>query len=158
MGNLVTPQNWEHFWLNEGFTMFIERKIIQHMHSKAEADFSAIIGLKALQESVDLYKKSGKLELTKLVLNLEGVDPDDAFSSVPYEKGFNFLAYIETQLGGSVVFEPFLKAYVKKFSGKSIITDDFVEYLFHYFENDNEKTIALKSIDWKLWLHGEGIY
>ena len=33
--------------------------------------------------------------LTALVPNLDGVDPDDSFSSVPYEKGSNFLYYLE---------------------------------------------------------------
>ena len=33
--------------------------------------------------------------LTALVVNLTGVDPDDAFSRVPYEKGSTFLWYLE---------------------------------------------------------------
>ncbi|UJR34518.1 hypothetical protein I4U23_021926 [Adineta vaga] len=28
LGNLVTKENWEHFWLNEGFTSFIQAKLI----------------------------------------------------------------------------------------------------------------------------------
>ena len=32
--------------------------------------------------------------------NLKGVDPDDAFSSVPYEKGFALLYYLECLVGG----------------------------------------------------------
>jgi leukotriene-A4 hydrolase len=27
-GNLVTNASWEHFWLNEGWTVFLERKIV----------------------------------------------------------------------------------------------------------------------------------
>lgn len=30
-GNLVSNLNWEHFWLNEGFTMFVERKIVERV-------------------------------------------------------------------------------------------------------------------------------
>lgn len=26
-GNLVTNGNWNHFWINEGFTVYVERKI-----------------------------------------------------------------------------------------------------------------------------------
>ena len=37
---------------------------------------------------------------TKLVPDLKGVDPDDAFSTVPYEKGFTLLFHLETLLGG----------------------------------------------------------
>jgi len=39
-------------------------------------------------------------QLTQLVPDLRGIDPDDAFSSVPYEKGFAFLYYLETLVGG----------------------------------------------------------
>ncbi len=37
---------------------------------------------------------------THLVPELKGVDPDDAFSTVPYEKGSNLLMYLEQKLGG----------------------------------------------------------
>lgn len=42
--------------------------------------------------------------LTKLVVNLTGVDPDDAFSTVPYEKGHTFLFYLEQLLGGTGMY------------------------------------------------------
>ena len=29
MGNLVTNQTWQHFWMNEGFTVFVERKVTE---------------------------------------------------------------------------------------------------------------------------------
>lgn len=38
--------------------------------------------------------------LTKLVVDLNNVHPDDAFSTVPYEKGSLFLRYLEDLLGG----------------------------------------------------------
>lgn len=38
-------------------------------------------------------------EFTKLVTDLKGKDPDDAFSSIPYEKGFNFLFHLENLVG-----------------------------------------------------------
>ena len=37
--------------------------------------------------------------LTALVPDLTNVDPDDAFSSVPYEKGFSLLVMIEQLVG-----------------------------------------------------------
>ena len=57
-GNLVTNSNFEHFWLNEGFTVFTERKIIGLME-KGESSrcFSAIGGWKGLKYSV-CYEKS----------------------------------------------------------------------------------------------------
>jgi leukotriene-A4 hydrolase len=51
--------------------------------------------------------------LTALIPDLKGIDPDDAFSRVPYEKGFTFLFYLET-LVGIPDFEKFLRAYIEK--------------------------------------------
>lgn len=79
-GNLVTSTNWEHFWLNEGFTMTIERKIIASLSSDADRQFSAIIGFEALTRSIEELTKETP-ELTALVPKLDGVDPDVAFSS-----------------------------------------------------------------------------
>lgn len=45
---------------------------------------------------------------------------DDAFSSVPYEKGFNFLWYLEQLVGGPAVMDPFLKAHCKRFEVTSL--------------------------------------
>lgn len=96
-GNLVSNASWEHFWLNEGWTTYLERRIQGILHGEPEFHFSSIIGWKALKESVDLYGKDH--EFTKLVVELEGKDPDDAFSSIPYEKGFNFLYFLDRVVG-----------------------------------------------------------
>jgi leukotriene-A4 hydrolase len=68
--------------LNEGFTVFVERKILERMQGKEHSEFSAIIGHKALVESVELYGKDHPF--TALRPCLRGEDPDDAFSSIPY--------------------------------------------------------------------------
>jgi leukotriene-A4 hydrolase len=97
-GNLVSTCSWEHFWLNEGWTTYLERRIQAIIHgSDAWRDFSAIIGWKALSDPIAQFGEDH--EFTKLVPNLKGKDPDDAFSSVPYEKGFNFLYFIEKLIG-----------------------------------------------------------
>lgn len=72
-------------------------KIWHARHGEAYRDFSAIIGWNALSESITQLGENH--EFTKLVSNLHGKDPDDAFSSVPYEKGFTFLYYLEKLLG-----------------------------------------------------------
>lgn len=96
-GNLVSNSSWGHFWLNEGWTTYLERRIQGILHGDARFHFSAIIGWKALKESVDLFGSDH--EFTKLVMDLEGKDPDDSFSSVPYEKGFNFLFFLDGVVG-----------------------------------------------------------
>ena len=51
-GNLVTNKNFEHFWLNEGFTVFVERKIMGRLHGEPARHFSAIGGMTDLKEEV----------------------------------------------------------------------------------------------------------
>ncbi|CAB5396476.1 unnamed protein product [Rhizophagus irregularis] len=76
-GNLVTAANWEHFWLNEGWTMFLERKIIGRLYGEKESDFHSIIGLSELEEDVNVFGEDNPL--TALQPVLKGIDPDDAF-------------------------------------------------------------------------------
>ena len=104
-GNLVSNASWEHFWLNEGWTTYLERRIQAEIHGEPHRDFSAIIGWKALSHSIEQFGEDH--EYTKLVIDLKGKDPDDAFSSIPYEKGFTFLYYLE-KLIGKAEFDRFI--------------------------------------------------
>ncbi|ALC39980.1 CG10602 [Drosophila busckii] len=154
-GNLVTNKNFEHFWLNEGFTVFVESKIVGRMQGAKELDFRMLSNLTELQECLRT-QLSDTPELTKLVVDLSNCGPDDAFSSVPYIKGSTFLRYLEDLLGGPSVFEPFLRDYLKKFAYKSIETQDFKNALYDYFK-DTDKKDKLSVVNWDLWLTCEGM-
>lgn len=150
-GNLVTNKNFEHFWLNEGFTMFVERKILARLIHPDQRKFSAFCGLKDLRDAINTRGPNDPM--TCLVPDLRSVSPDDSFSVVPYEKGHTFLYYLEELAGGPEKFDPFLRAYLQKFKYKSIGTDDFKEYLYEYFpQNEN-----LKKVDWDTWLKKPGM-
>ncbi|XP_061389693.1 leukotriene A-4 hydrolase [Musca vetustissima] len=154
-GNLVTNKNFEHFWLNEGFTVFVETKIVGRMKGEKERDFHMLRNLTDLQECLRTQLKDTP-ELTKLVVDLSNCGPDDAFSSVPYMKGSTFLRYIEDLMGGPEVFEPFLRSYLQKYSYQSVVTDDFKNSLYDYFVC-TDKNGKLNEIDWELWLTSEGM-
>jgi leukotriene-A4 hydrolase len=97
-GNLVSNASWEHFWLNEGWTTYLERRIQAEVHgSEAYRDFSAVIGWKALEDSIERYGPDHKF--TRLVIDLTDEDPDEAFSSIPYERGSLFLYFLEQTVG-----------------------------------------------------------
>jgi leukotriene-A4 hydrolase len=101
-GNLVTNHTWSHFWLNEGWTVWLERKITAKVKKNEEvAKLSAQIGLKALIDDVAVLGKENVF--TQLVWPLKDDDPDDAFSSVPYEK-VSFCNF-ELQLGKAMKIE-----------------------------------------------------
>ncbi|XP_052095289.1 leukotriene A-4 hydrolase-like isoform X2 [Mytilus californianus] len=151
-GNLVTNKNPEHFWLNEGHTVFVERKIKGRMYGEPYRQISAAERWIELQQSVVDVLKNGPY--TKLIPDLRGVDPDDAFSIVPYEKGFTLLYYLETLLGGPDEFEPFLKAYIEKFKYKSIDSNQWKDFLFSFFQS---KVDVLNKVDWDTWFSGVGM-
>ncbi|XP_077546818.1 leukotriene A-4 hydrolase [Haemaphysalis longicornis] len=151
-GNLVTNKTFEHFWLNEGFTMFLERKILGRMFGKATREFEALGGIEDLNYAIDTIGANSPM--TCLVPSLCGVHPDEAFSSVPYEKGHTFLYYLESILGGPEVFDKFLHSYIEKYKYKSVDTAQWKEYLYEYFK---DKRDVLDKVDWHTWLHVPGM-
>lgn len=93
-------------------------------------------------------------ELTKLVVDLAGVNPDDMYSLVPYVKGQNFLRYLEDLFGGPSVFEPFVRFYIQKYKNKSVDSNDVKSTLYEYFGGKADD--KLEEVDWDLWFYGEG--
>ena len=82
-----------HFWLNEGWTTYMERVLQQILHGPAERSFAYVIGNKALRNDLERYVEKPKYQ--RLVIDFEpGEDPDEAYSSVPYEKGANLLLHL----------------------------------------------------------------
>ncbi|XP_076960453.1 leucine aminopeptidase-like [Bidens hawaiensis] len=147
-GNLITNKTNDHFWLNEGFTTYAERRIVEAVQGEEIAALNIGIGWKGLVDTVERFKDN--IEFTKLLTNQEGVDPDDIYSEIPYEKGFQFLWRIERQIG-RVAFDEFVKKYIAAFKFQSIDTQTFLEFLranVPGIEND---------IDLKTWTEGTGI-
>lgn len=158
-GNYTSCMNWESFWLNEGWTVYLERLLLQMVHKDdngpGHRGFSYIIGNKAMRDSLEGFADVPRFQrlMPKYV---DGEDPDDAFSSIPYDKGANFLLYLERVVGGLDVFIPYLKAYFHTFAGRSLCTEEWHEHLMAYFAGNEKATKALKEVDWDAWLHGEG--
>ncbi|KAL9618190.1 MAG: hypothetical protein Q9160_007086 [Pyrenula sp. 1 TL-2023] len=153
-GNLVSNASWEHFWLNEGWTVYLERRILAAVHGEEQRDFLSIIGWKDLIDAVERFGKDH--EATKLIVDLKGKDPDDFFSAVPYEKGFNFLYYLE-KLIGKDKFDEFIPHYFTKWKGKSLDSYDFKSTLLSFFENDTVASGLLNELDWDWWFYSTGV-
>ncbi|KAL0278991.1 UNVERIFIED_CONTAM: hypothetical protein PYX00_000646 [Menopon gallinae] len=152
-GNLVTNSTFEHFWLNEGFTTFIERKIQGAMFGEAHRHFHAFLGLSFLKDVI-VNNLGEDNPLTCLVVDLEQSDPEAAFSSVPYEKGHTFLFYFEQLMADQALFNEFLKSYIQKFKFQSITTDDFKAYAYEFFKDADD---VLDTIDWNTWFYSPGM-
>ena len=123
-GNLVTNATWRDFWLNEGFTVYFERRIQEEVYGLERSEMEALIEKQELvKEMADLPDKD---EI--LYVDLKGRDPDDGFTQVPYVKGMLFLRRLE-EVFGRERFDTFLRGYFNQFAFKSIVTGDFVDYL-----------------------------
>jgi len=153
-GNLVTNSTFEHFWLNEGFTVYTERMILGALKGEKFRQFQAIGGWKTLKETVHRIGETSPL--TRLVPDLSGIDPDDAFSSIPYENGFAFLYYLSEKVGGPEVFQEFLREYIKKFKLTSIDTSTFKQMFLEYFDGKGIGDLV-KDVDWDAWLYTPGM-
>ncbi|HEU4532087.1 MAG TPA: leukotriene A4 hydrolase C-terminal domain-containing protein, partial [Steroidobacteraceae bacterium] len=123
-GNLVTNATWRDMWLNEGFTVYLERQIMQTLYGQRRRDMEDVLGLQSLEE--DFASLQDRDEL--LTPDLRGRDPDDVFSEVPYEKGYLFLRWIESRVGAEA-FAQFLRSYFADHSFRSMTTEQFLEYL-----------------------------
>lgn len=95
-------------------------------------------------------------EFTKLIIDLKGKDPDDSFSSIPYEKGFHFLYYLEKVVGKSA-FDKFIPHYFTKWSRKSLDSYDFKATFLDFFNSDKEASKALEEVDWETWFYKPGL-
>ncbi len=147
-GNLVTNANGDHFWLNEGWTVFAERRILEVLEGEEMAALHQALGRRQLEKAVERFR--GRPELTRLRTELAGIDPDDAYSEVPYEKGYLFLKALEGAVGRAA-FDRFLRRYVEGFAFQSITTEEFAAFA------ERELPGALARVGADEWLTGTGI-
>ncbi|MDD7886533.1 M1 family metallopeptidase [Flavivirga sp. 57AJ16] len=148
-GNLVTNATWDDFWLNEGFTVYFEMRIMEALYGKDRANMLARIGRQDLEEEIESFKETP--DDTKLKLNLKGRNPDDGMNSIAYDKGYLFLRTLE-ETAGREKFDVFLKSYFQKHAFSTIHTEKFVAFL-------NENLLEKHDITFNTneWIYNAGI-
>ncbi|MHB2017336.1 MAG: M1 family metallopeptidase [Candidatus Xenobia bacterium] len=147
-GNLVSNASADHFWLNEGFTVYAERRIQEALEGAEMGALHAALGRRSLETC--LLQLKAQPDLTKLRTKLAGIDPDDAYSVVPYEKGYLFLRLLEEKVGRPA-FDAWLRDYVKTFRFRSITTEDFEAHFSSHFPK------VLEEVGKPAWLDGPGL-
>ncbi|MEP3970170.1 MAG: M1 family metallopeptidase, partial [Nonlabens sp.] len=148
-GNLVTNATWNDFWLNEGFTVYFETRIMEALYGKDRANMLALIGRQDLEDELEALSESPND--TKLKLDLKGRNPDDGMNSIAYDKGYLFLRTLEEKVGREQM-DAFLKSYFKKNAFSTTNTEDFIVYL-------NENLIDKNNISFNTeeWIYQPGI-
>lgn len=156
-GNLVTNETWNDFWLNEGFTVYFESRIMEKIYGKDYADMLTVLGHGELKKTMADLMKTAPAD-TRLKLNLQGRNPDDGLTDIAYEKGRFFLLWCEQQLGRKH-WDKFLNAYFKQHAFSTSNTEMFVKELNQFCIN-NQKDLKINLSDFsmnvKQWVYGIG--
>lgn len=149
-GNLVTNASWRDLWINEGFTSYVENRIMEALFGKERAQMEFALGYQDLLDNLE------RLEPKDTVLNIQlGTrHPDDVFSQVPYVKGQLFLAYLEDKFGRDV-FDQFLRNYFDDFAFQSISTAQLKTYLQRELLAKKPDVVSMEKVN--EWLHEPGL-
>ncbi|SFU42558.1 leukotriene A-4 hydrolase/aminopeptidase [Pontibacter akesuensis] len=151
-GNLVTNATWNDFWLNEGFTVYFERRIMEQLYGKDYANMLQVLGYQDLTNTLnDIGADS---EDTRLKLDLEGRDPDEGLTDIAYEKGNFFLRHIENTVGREK-FDAFINNYFNTFAFQSIESETFLDFLRKELIKGDEE--LAKEINIEGWVYSPGI-
>ncbi len=151
-GNLVTNATWNDFWLNEGFTVYVENRIMEALQGAEYAQMLAGISRSDLLAEVEAM--GADHPHTRLAIDLRGFDPDDGVTSIAYDKGFFFLKTIENTVGREA-FDMFLSTYFAENAFQTMTTERFLTYLRGHLLNDHPG--AEEKIGVENWVYGTGI-
>lgn len=150
-GNLITNSNWRHFWLNEGWTTYLEWRICEALYGRDRMLLQAVLLQAEWERDFQRFVGEGRPELTALASYLPStLNPDDVFSRVPYFKGAMFIMALE-QAVGRRFFDRFILKYIKKFRFTSIDTATFLDFVAKELGGVLEKVKA-----WR-WVYEGGL-
>ncbi|MEJ5206889.1 M1 family metallopeptidase [Denitratimonas sp. CY0512] len=150
-GNLVTNARWADMWLNEGFTSYVENRIIEALYGEDVAAMERVINQDSLRREIKRMPKAAQVLAPSPVA---GSDPEGTLSSVAYDKGAWFLGFLESRVGRET-FDAFLRGYFEHFAFQSIETGQFLAYLRENLLQQFPQAITDKELD--AWLYQPGI-
>src|SRR5687768_5363055 len=153
-GNLVTNATWDDFWLNEGFTTYLEHRLIEKLYGERRAEMEGAIAYEELLRTIRDLTDEGRPGDTALQLKLAGRSPDEGISDVAYQKGRWFVSFLEERFGRPA-FDAFLRAYFDAHAFQSIDTETFRAWLLEYLERPGAPAMTAEEID--AWIYRPGL-
>ncbi len=150
-GNLVTNATWDDFWLNEGFTTYIESRIMEELRGKDYADMLRALGRQDMHDAVTEAGGAQGAD-TRLHLDLTGRDPDVGMTDIAYEKGAAFLQTIESVTGRERL-DAFLRDYFDHFAFQPMTAERMVAYMKEKLLTPGE----IAKINVQAWIYEPGI-
>ncbi len=153
-GNLVTNATWNDFWLNEGFTVYFENRIMEKMYGRDFSEMEATLAYQGLLAEIEDMKNSGLGNDTKLKLELTDRNPDDGMTSIAYDKGYLFLRSQEEKVGREK-FDAFLKDYFTSNAFSVMTTESFINQLDQKLYKKNGLVMDTAKIN--EWIYQPGL-
>jgi leukotriene A-4 hydrolase/aminopeptidase len=153
-GNLVTNATWNDFWLNEGFTVYFETRIMEKLYGQEYSEMLASLNYQDLQDEIRNLMNDSLANDTKLKLDLKGRNPDDGVTDIAYNKGYFFLRTIEEKYGREK-FDQFVKDYFSGHAFKVMTTENFVPLITKYYQE--KFTLALPDTLFTDWIYSTGL-
>jgi len=149
-GNLVTNAAWRDLWLNEGFTTYFESRIIEALYGARRTEMEGTLDYQGLVAELETLSEPEQV----LARDLEGQDPEQSFTGIPYDKGRLFLQWLEARVGRAA-FDVFLRDYFDHFAFQSITTEDFLAYLDQTLLAAADEKILGTELE--TWIHRPGL-
>lgn len=125
-GNLVTNASWNDTWINEGFTTYVQYRMIEKLRGTPVRMRDMSLDIAGLKNH--LNDKSIPEGDTRLRPDFKGRSPEDSFNDVPYIKGALFLYAVEEKIGKKK-FDEFLNLHFQKNKFKSVSTQQVEDEL-----------------------------
>lgn len=149
-GNLVTNATWNDFWINEGFTVYFEMRIMEKLYGVDFADMLEALSYDDLQKELAVMLEEN-VEATSLKQDLKGKNPDDGVNAIAYDKGFHFLRLCENTVGREK-WDEFLTYYFDKYKFKTMVTEVFLQELAGLMTQEQWDKVGVEQ-----WVYGTGL-
>jgi len=151
-GNLITNATWDDFWLNEGFTVYFEQRIMEKMYGREYSEMLAAINVRDLNLALIDFGDTSKD--TRLKLDLLNRDPDDGMTDIAYDKGYLFLRLME-ETAGRKKWDAFLKNYFTVYQFQSMTTEKFLNVLNKEFISKD--SLRYQKLGIENWIYKAGL-
>jgi hypothetical protein len=151
-GNLVTNATWDDFWLNEGFTVYVERRLMEELRGREYSEMLATLARQEVEATIaDLGPDSRD---THLHLDLAGRDPDEGMTDIAYEKGYLFLRALEEAVGRDR-WDPFLRGWFERHAFEPATSELFLAEVRERLLQP--AGIAPETVGLERWVYGPGL-
>ncbi|CAD8181256.1 unnamed protein product [Paramecium pentaurelia] len=163
-GNTVTCNNWSNMWINEGFCVFLERKGLLQLFGEIDYVYvNSQVGTKEMNALIKEFNSSTD-PVVKSYASLHPItedhNADDSFSTIPYERGYQLLFYLESVIS-EIKFQQLLKDWLRQNEYQSADENDFYNFMIVWIKSNFtiEQFLAIKQqIDtvYTKWIYDTG--